>query len=58
MTKEHLKIAMTYYREQGRMWFSNTDILWVKLGRERVCALVKEEVEKPGDVDGVSLYYV
>lgn len=24
-----------------------------KLGRERVCALVKEEVEKPGDVDGV-----
>ena len=24
-----------------------------KLGRERVCALIKEEVEKPGDVDGV-----
>ena len=24
-----------------------------KLGREKVCALVKEEVEKPGDVDGI-----
>ena len=24
-----------------------------KLGREKVCALIKEEVEKPGDVDGV-----
>lgn len=24
-----------------------------KLGRERVCALIKDEVEKPGDIDGV-----
>ena len=24
-----------------------------KLGRERVCALIKEEVERPGDVDGI-----
>lgn len=24
-----------------------------KIGRERVCALIKEDVEKPGDIDGI-----
>ena len=24
-----------------------------KIGRERVCALIKDEVEKPGDIDGI-----
>lgn len=27
--------------------------LMAKLGRKRVCALIKDEVEKPGDIDGV-----
>ena len=26
---------------------------WGKLGRERVCALVKGDIEKPSDYDGV-----
>lgn len=27
--------------------------LLCKVGRERVCALIKDEVEKPGDIDGI-----